>query len=114
MRQLSLIDAPSSATASAVYYATDGYLIKIGLSGSPRRRGGELRAQMLYTVPGGRFEEARHHRMWAKNRIGKSEWFRPTDDMLLWLIVNLVGEGRTKELGVVRHMVLALKRGEAA
>lgn len=113
MRQLSLIDVPETTT-EVVYYATDGCNIKIGRTVSPRRRGGELRAEMLYTVPGGDFEERRHHRMWAKQRIGKSEWFRPSDDMLLWLIVRLVGDGRSRELGIVRHMVLALKRSVAA
>lgn len=113
MRQLSLVEMPETA-AEVVYYATDLYNIKIGRTISPRRRGGELRVEMLYTIPGSDFEERRHHRMWARYRIAKSEWFRPGDDMLLWLMVQLVGEGHPRELGILRQMILDIKRGEAA
>jgi hypothetical protein len=113
MLQLSLVDVESTPV-EVVYYATDGCNIKIGRTVSPRRRGGELRATMLLTIPGSELEERRQHRMWARYRIGKSEWFHPADDLLLWLVVRLVGEGRTKELGVLRHMILDLKRPVAA
>lgn len=96
-----------------VYYATDFCNIKIGRSVSPRRRGGELRVEMLYTLPGGTFEEKRHHRMWDRFRIGNSEWFRPGDDLLLWLVVQLTNDGRTHELHAVKTVILNHKRTAA-
>lgn len=113
MHQLSLVDVQPVGT-EVVYYATDLYNIKIGRTISPRRRGGELRVEMLHTIPGGQLEERRHHRMWARYRIAKSEWFHPGDDLLLWLVVQLVKDGRTRELGVLRQMILDIKRGVAA
>ena len=113
MIQLALVDAQLAAT-EVVYYATDMYNIKIGRTISPRRRGGELRVEMLHTIPGSQLEERRHHRMWAKYRIAKSEWFRPGDELLLWLTVELVKDGRTRELGVLRQLILDSKRGAAA
>lgn len=113
MLQMALIDIPSTST-EVVYYATDYCNIKIGRSISPRRRGGELKAQMLYTTPGGDFEERRHHKMWAKYRIGRSEWFRPSDELLLWLVLQLVSEGRTWELAMLRQLIAEIKGLAAA
>jgi hypothetical protein len=111
--QLALVDAPLIGS-EVVYYATDGYNIKIGRTISPRRRGGELRVEMLHTIPGGELEERRHHRMWKDCRIAKSEWFRPTDDLLLWLFTELTREGRTRELGILRQLTVDTKRAAAA
>jgi hypothetical protein len=89
MTQLALLPPVSVTPVSSVYYGTDMCNIKIGRSTSPRRRGGELRVQMLLTFDGGDFEERRHHRMWQKYRIGKSEWFRADPELLLWLALNI-------------------------
>jgi hypothetical protein len=112
--QLSLVEVPPTTPVEVVYYATEGCLIKIGRTSSPRRRGGELKVDMLLTIPGGDFEERRHHRMWAKYRIGKSEWFRPGDELLLWLATRLLGNGPSREAAILGHMILGLKRRAAA
>lgn len=84
--QLPLFPPVAATNATGwVYYGTDGCNIKIGFSTSPRRRGGELKLTMLLTFIGGVEEERRHHRIWAKHRIGSSEWFRPDLDLLEWL-----------------------------
>jgi len=111
--QIALVDPPPTAT-EVVYYATDGYNIKIGRTNSPRRRGGELRVQMLHTIPGGQLDEARHHRMWRHYRLTGSEWFRPGDELLLWLTTELVVNGKTRELAILRQLILNTKRASAA
>lgn len=111
--QLALVASPNTLT-EVVYYATDMCNIKIGRTISPRRRGGELRVDMLLTIPGSQLEERRHHRMWSRFRIAKSEWFRPGDDLLLWLTAELVKDGRVRELGVLRQLILDTKRATAA
>ncbi len=105
---------PTPPVLGKVYYATDGALIKIGRSVSPKRRGGELQVEMLMTFDGGDLEEKRHQRMWAKYRIGTSEWFRPGDDLLLWLSVHLLASGRRNESQVLQRLVLGLKQSVAA
>ena len=112
--QLTLLQLPQVDT-EVVYYATEGCLVKIGhTSRSPRRRGGELKVDMLLTIPGGEFEERRHHRMWAKYRIGRSEWFRPGDEMLLWLATRVMGDGPSRSSAVLGQLILNLKRRAAA
>lgn len=111
MRQLSLLPPVDMAgPMEHVYYATDFCNIKIGRSTNVRRRGGELRVEMLHVIPGSAFEERRHHRMWAQYRIGHSEWFRPSDELLLWLIVQLTAEGKTRELHLMRSVILNQKQ----
>jgi hypothetical protein len=110
MQQISLLPPLEATVTEHVYYATDFCNIKIGRSASPRRRGGELRAEMLYVIPGSAFEEKRHHRMWARYRIGNSEWFRPADELLLWLIVQLTSDGRTRQLHLMRTVILNQKQ----
>ncbi len=105
---------PTPPVLGKVYYATDGCYIKIGRSVSPKRRGGELQVDMLLTFDGGEIEERRHHRMWAKYRIGASEWFRPGDDLLLWLATHLLNSGRRAEAERLQRFVLGLKRSVAA
>lgn len=110
--QLALVDLP--VMAEVVYYATDGCNVKIGRTISPRRRGGELRVEMLHTIPGSELEERRHHRMWSRFRIARSEWFRPGDELLLWLAAEMVKADRHYELGVLRQLILDTKRAAAA
>lgn len=111
MRQLSLVDVPTAT--EVVYYATDMCNIKIGRTTNRRRRGGELKVAMLLTFDGGEMEERRHQRMWAKYRIGTSEWFRAGDDLLLWLATQLLGGERALEARVLQQLVRGLK-GRAA
>ncbi len=107
MTQLTLAGAVEVPRES-VYYGTDGCNIKIGRSGSRRRRGGELKITMLLAFPGGRFEERRHHKMWEKCRIGDSEWFRPADELLLWITTQL--EPRGRELAVLQELIRAVNQ----
>lgn len=102
MTQLTLLGA-DEAPRESVYYGTDGCNIKIGRSGSVRRRGGELKIMMLLTFPGSLFEERRHHKMWKKYRIGDTEWFRPADELLLWITTQL--EPRSAELAVLQETI---------
>jgi len=104
LTQLTLVGAVDAPWES-VYYGTDGCNIKIGLSGSVRRRGGELKITMLLAFPGSRFEERRHHKMWEKYRIGDSEWFRPADELLLWITTQL--EPRSRELASLQQVIKA-------
>jgi len=85
--QLALFEAPRGMRAPTgyVYFGTDGVNIKIGYSTSPRRRGGELKITQLLTFLGGVEDERRHHRIWARFRIGGSEWFRSDPELLEWL-----------------------------
>ncbi len=111
--QPSLLNVPAPR-GEVVYYVTDGCYIKIGRTKSLRRRGGELRTQMIYSLPGGPVEEREHHRMWAANRIGSSEWFRVSEDLLLWLFARTYGQHHMREVGVIRHLALALERERVA
>jgi hypothetical protein len=72
-------------TTGFVYFGSDGCNIKIGYTTSLRRRGGELKLTMLWTVPGTVEDERAFHRTWARRRIGSSEWFRPDARLLEWL-----------------------------
>lgn len=84
--QLALFPPTGPTTATGfIYYGTDGNNIKIGYSASPRRRGGELKLTMLWSLPGTVEDEREHHRMWARHRIIGSEWFRPDPAILGWL-----------------------------
>lgn len=106
-----LFPASRLSPLSKVYFGTDWCNVKIGRSVNPRRRGGELRISILWTVGGGLAEEQSYHRMWASRRIGQSEWFRPNDEMLLWLALN-APDDRARQM--VRSLVVSLKRGHAA
>lgn len=112
MRQLTLLDIP--VRTGVVYYATDLCNIKIGRTNNPRRRGGELKVTSLLTFPGGETEERRHHRMWARYRIGSSEWFRPADELLLWLATAILDGSSSAEAKTLVHLVRGLKRAVAA
>jgi hypothetical protein len=107
MRQMSLLDVPKAT--EVVYYATDMCNIKIGRTINHRRRGGELKVAMLLTFDGDSSVERRHHKMWAKYRIGNSEWFRPGDDILLWLSAHLLTAGRAQEAKALQCLVRGVK-----
>lgn len=86
MTQLALFPPVAGNTVTGfVYYGTDGNNIKIGYSASPRRRGGELKLTMLWSLPGTVEDEREHHRKWARHRIIGSEWFQPDPALLKWL-----------------------------
>jgi hypothetical protein len=97
-----------------VYYATDGHDIKIGRTCDFSRRGGELKLIYLLKFRGGGFEERRHQKMWAAYRISGTEWFRPADELLLWITMLL--EARSPELAVLQSIIKAAnaRRRDAA
>jgi hypothetical protein len=107
LTQLTLVGAVE-APRESVYYGTDGCNIKIGLSGSVRRRGGELKITILLAFPGGLLDERRHHKMWEKYRIGDSEWFRPADELLLWITTQI--EPRSRELAALQHVITQVNK----
>jgi hypothetical protein len=112
-QQLALVPSLAEVAVETVYYATDMCNIKIGRSRSPRRRGGELKVEMLMTFAGGQLDERRHHRMWKRYRIGSSEWFRAEPELLLWL--NMHVEAGTRSAAVLRHLTfMVMSRGSEA
>lgn len=77
-------------TAGRVYFMTDGVRIKIGYTERPpRRRGGELKTEIIYTLPGNELAERREHARWAANRIGTTEWFEADHAILVWLALRV-------------------------
>lgn len=114
MTQLTLVGGPGP-DPGRVYYMTDGYNIKIGYTArEARRRGGELKTEVIYSTPGTQLDERRHHRMWAKYRIDSTEWFRPSDELLLWLFVQVSGDRPTRALATLRQVSFNHKRTEKA
>lgn len=93
MTTLSLFPHLPDRRPEWVYYATDGYNIKIGTTTDLDRRGGELKVTFILTFLGGVFEERRHQKMWGAYRIGDTEWFRPRDELLLWITTQLEPRG---------------------
>lgn len=72
-----------------VYFMTDGVRIKIGYTERPpRRRGGELKAEVIYVMPGDELAERREHKRWSANRIGMTEWFEGNHTILVWLALR--------------------------
>ncbi len=111
MTQMTLLEMPAPVTTSVCYFATDGLNIKIGHSNDARRRGGELRATMLLTIPGGELEERRQHAKWRHCRIGNSEWFRPNGRLLLWLIGELAKDtAHARELRIIGEILTECDR----
>ena len=93
MTQLTLVpeyENPEPFT-SRIYWMTDGVRIKIGYTERPpRRRGGELKTEVIYAEPGDELAERREHKRWSASRIGMSrEWFEATRTMLVWLALRV-------------------------
>lgn len=92
MTQLTLlpeIDEPYPFVGR-IYFMTDGVRIKIGYTERPpRRRGGELKTEVIYTEPGDELAERREHKRWSANRIGMTEWFEVTYRILVWLALRV-------------------------
>lgn len=90
--QLTLLPKLVVPTGS-IYYglSPDVGLIKIGETGrSTRKRGGELGVEIVLRFDRhSDLDEKRHHRMWSKYRVDRSEWFRPAPELLLWLQMHV-------------------------
>ena len=73
-----------------VYFMTDGVRIKIGYTERPpKRRGGELKTEVIYAEPGDEVAERREHKRWSANRIGMTEWFEADHSILVWLALRV-------------------------
>lgn len=89
MTQLLLLPELPAIAQPTVYFMTDGVRVKIGYTErQPRRRGGELKTEVIYHMPGDETAERREHRRWATNRIGNTEWFEATPSLLVWLAIR--------------------------
>lgn len=89
MTQLLLLPELPALAQPTVYFMTDGVRVKIGYTErAPRRRGGELKTEIIYAMSGDEVAERREHQRWADNRIGKTEWFEATPSLLVWLAIR--------------------------
>lgn len=70
------------------------------------RRGGEMHFEELCSVPGGRSLEEEIHQKYNAERIGRTEWFRPSDRLLTDLLVLCVQQGRVKSVETLRAIML--------
>lgn len=90
MTQMTLLPELPALAQPAVYFMTDGVRVKIGYTERPpRRRGGELKTEVIYVQPGDEVAERREHRRWQANRIGSTEWFEATPTLLVWLALRI-------------------------
>jgi hypothetical protein len=90
MTQMTLLPDLPALSQPAVYFMTDGVRIKIGFTERPpRRRGGELKTEVIWHMPGDEVTERREHRRWAASRIGTTEWFEATPSLILWLALRV-------------------------
>lgn len=84
----------------------DNGQVKIGLTKRPSgRRGGEMHFTELCSVPGGHLTERMYHDRYAAERIGKTEWFRPSDRLLMDLYAMCVKQERHMTAETVRHLI---------
>jgi len=90
-------------------------LIKIGVtSRKSGRRGGEMHFTEMCSVPGGRNVENYYHMRYAAERVGKTEWFNPSDRLLLDLIVMCAQQRREWAAEVLKTVLLRRARRDAA
>jgi hypothetical protein len=90
--QLTLLpDYEPEPFVSQIYWMTDGIRVKIGYTERPpKRRGGELKTEVIYTEPGDELAERREHKRWSASRVGISrEWFEASRTMLVWLALRV-------------------------
>jgi len=88
-----------------------GERIKIGLT--KRRnghRGGEMWFIELCSVPGDRAEEDQYHAKYARERIGKTEWFHLSDRLCMDLIAMCLAQKKTESYEVLRGVLYARLR----
>ena len=68
----------------------------------------------LCSVRGGRSVEDYYHGKYAAERIGKTEWFEPSDRLLLDLIVMCTEQGRTAAAETLKMIVRTRLQKKAA
>ena len=91
-----------------VYFGLgDNGQVKIGITGRPSgRRGGEMHFTELYSVPGDRKTEDLYHDRYAAERIGRTEWFRLSDRLLIDLITECTRADRVKACETLKDLIL--------
>lgn len=105
------------AYLTRVYFGlgVDWERIKIGITGRQNgHRGGEMHFKELCCVPGDRLIEQRYHRKYAAERIGKTEWFKLSDRLLMDLIIMCVQQGRHESVEILKGILLARLQQAAA
>ena len=89
--------------------------VKIGLTGrKDGRRGGEMHFTELCAVPGDRRTEDFYHAKYTSDRIGKTEWFRLSDQLLIDLTVMCVQQGRSRSVEILKKLTLTRLHSAAA
>ena len=69
-----------------VYFIAFGDRIKIGTSANVKRRMSQLPVDtLLGTIPGSRDKEAQMHARFASARVGKTEWFTRSPELLAFI-----------------------------
>lgn len=88
-----------------------GTRIKIGLTKRKSgHRGGEMWFIELCAVPGDRDEESYYHSKYARERIGRTEWFHLSDQLCLDLIEMCLKQTRTGSYEVLKGVLYARLR----
>jgi hypothetical protein len=97
---------------SQIYWMSDGIRMKIGYSERPpKRRGGELKTEVIYTMPGDMAAERAEHKRWSASRIGISrEWFEATRVMLVWLALRIDPAADPRGAGALEWLARNLDR----
>ena len=96
-----------------IYWMTDGVRIKIGYTERPpKRRGGELKTEIIYVQPGDELAERREHKRWSANRIGMTEWFEAKYRILVWLALQVNASTDPAAARALEWLASNLDRGD--
>jgi hypothetical protein len=105
--QLQLFTTPDPVETGRVYLATNGYCFKIGYTTRPvKHRGGELKADIIFSVPGTVKLEQRWLTVFHPWSLGQ-EWFSlPNEAKALGMLRDLIiWGGGTKALVYLDHVI---------
>ena len=80
--------------------------LKIGLTSRPNgRRGGEMHFTELCSVPGDKNLEGHYHAQYAAERLGRTEWFKLSDRLLMDVLIMCVQQGRHKLIETLKGII---------
>lgn len=68
----------------------------------------------LCSVPGDRITERQYHDKYAAERLGRTEWFKPSDRLLLDILILCVQQGRHKSTETLKGIIRSRLSGENA